>query len=559
MDITPARADTPIFTLEYAKAVLPDIIPLTFLGARMFHYAYVNRYGLQRETAALTDWFQKITYASLPGHRKFLLSVHGQHPFEYYENYELDMLYLPSHWPDALKVWQEAVRICPLHRFNTDLDGRKTNYLLYSADPDEYHEYLQGEIKRMNDPDTSLPTIMQPYNWNMLFAMAHNPRAQLEMMLGLNMRIQANEYIGKLQLQKPIPLLMAQLDVFRRYSRLLPNSSISQWTDYAPPIEWQLLQALARWYLHTHVNISLYQAVVNYIGPGYSNLNLVLRQYPDLLESLTLYPATEFIKVENQPQFWLDYVHDAWRIQWMLALSPVLPKPCIVYRYHDGHLGRTFGPALNLHPSMPDGMVLERLRSKGFLEMRGFTSTTYNLPYVLSKAVSDVPRHLLEIYLPPGAHCCSWPSQEYELILPHRSVLRYVGYYMIGTNMVALASKHSRVFQGLSDAQRRNLEQIKILVFQLVFDGVSVTPNLPGVPPYVYESLMVPQPHLDEYTSINVNQKHRSASHRTRRNTAPTQARRGSSAHAKLMTTQHTVNAKKRSRRFSSSNSSHSM
>lgn len=472
-----------------------NVVSPGFLSGRVFIYEYECAKPLEQEMTQLAQTFFALCRDLWTPYAKFINSSGpgwDRTPKRFGEGLGfIKFDRLPTRWPNQDVVWRAAVQTCPHHMFdNTSALSSRfgfppqpatiSNYLLYGCDPSQFDaHYKNGKPNHK-------------YNWEALFAHAVGPKTQLNLMVGIDMMFQAQEYNIDLLSLHVLPLLLQQVDAQRRLIRRLPNNSVSNWTDYAPPKEWQLLQALVRYYLASWDIGPFWLPLIEYTGVEYSRINNMLRQQPALLDVLTTMSIYSDEAVNMVPEKFGRELYRAWHIQWLMALLPPLPRPCIVYRYHTGTVGDTFGPLL--HPNDPGARsyttshIVDELREKGEISIYGFTSTSINLNYVLSKLVDDEPRHILEIYLPQGTHCCSWPSQEFELILPHRAVMKFVHAYYIGTSYTRATSAY------LPEAQQDNLTQVCVLVFQLVYDGIAFADD-GRVPEFARRSAMpVPSP-----------------------------------------------------------------
>ena len=531
---------------DYFSDELYNAVPVQFLSGRIFHYEFTHEQPLINEMQNLYGLFYNACYKEMNNFQRFVDDPHNNAVSEKYtaeiSPSTVDFRRLPLHWPDRQTIWQNAVATCPHHMFNTGqpLTNGQTNYLLYGCDPNGFRLYVV---------DNRLGLAEQHYQWNGLFGHAETPEQQLQMLVGVDMMAQGREYYYSTPALRVLPIFFGQIQQYRNNNRLLPNKSITNWIDYAPPKDWQLLQALTRSFISKNI-LSCWVSILNYTGAGYKVINWMLRNNPNMIDRLGIRILQRGTTMSTQDA--------AWRIQWLMALSPVLPKPCIVYRYHKGHISKTFGPILGLKQAKSgfeyDQWTIEHLRQKSLITTHGFTSTTINLDYVLSKLIADQPHHLLEIYLPPGTHCCSWPSQEYELILPHRSVLQFVDSYLIGTDF-----SHPRdlaLVGNLTPSQQENVEQIRVLVFQLVFDGIEFA-NDTQIPEQVRQTAMQPPPVLYEYQPyrqiIYAPKRYRSlttSDNGRRRRTVTLQ--RGHSANSRLVAQRVTNNLKKRQHTSSS-------
>ena len=463
-------SDTRILTRQenekYLKILKSDI-PARFVNGRLFHYEYINERHLNREANALYGIFYNQCIRLIRDLYKFAnnlpVGVTRRHENEFNV---IAFRHLPNYWPDRQDVWMVAITMCHHHLFKVDSGGVRVSYLIYGCDPVEFREHYDN-YKHMDE-----------YQWNALFAHANTPLGQLGMLAGIDMAVQANEYNSQLPRLQVLSVFLEQMNRSRT-NRLLPANSITDWTQYAPSKEWQLQQALARAYISYEVIRMCWTSIKFYTGTMYTEINGFLRNAP-----LTM----RYLRETFGPGSAIDTVAiHAWRIQWLMALSPVLPSPAIVYRYHSGNLWEAFGSILGEPNKVDDDVIIARLRNT-FISMYGFTSTTINLNYVLSKLIANTPHHLLEIQLPPGTHCCSWPSQEYELILPHRSTLQFVTSYVIGT--YSLSPNDATLVNNLTPQQQENVRHIRVLVFRLVFDGIDFDEMDHEIPDEVRKSVM---------------------------------------------------------------------
>lgn len=455
----------------YAFRRLYALVPDTFMNGRLFIYGYKNRIALRGESTTLLMEFVDACRLMLPLNVQFM---RAERQVSQPDPYEIRLNHVPTQWPDRTKVWRLAVMICPKHYFAHSFNAttRPPNYLLYGCDPKEFKANMDNDH----------------YQWNALFGHAVSSRAQLSMMMGIDMLEEADEFTRLTNRLGVTAVFLQQIDARRRTIRQLPNNSISRWTDYAPPVDWQLQQALVRVYLEDSVG-KFWQCLLNYTGVMYQDINRILRNDFYKLATLEASPPSSLnISMTNGAAI----LNNAWHLQWLMALSPPLPKPCIVYRYHAGSVAHTFGPLTSTYNFKLDGealdnLVIANLHQKKYVTLHGFTSTTINLSYVLSKLVSDIPVHLLEIHLPTGTHCCSWPSQEYELILPHYSVAKFVDSYVIGTNLLPNPPQMSGY---------RNVQQVRVLVFQLIYDGIDVSSELAAKLPASIRDSIMPLPDI---------------------------------------------------------------
>ena len=251
---------------EYYLQKLNQDVPTEFLNGRLFHYSYLKERALHREAIALDNRFNELCNQLLSGHNKFITKLPpGRKTVPL-----LDFKYLPQeHWPDRNVVWDIALSTCPYHLFaNT-----KTNYLLYACDPIDFRRhYTHG--------NTSVP-----FTWSALFGHAATAFGQLDMLIGMNLKAQADEYNDRLPQLRVLPLFLQQMNQARN-DRFLPANSVSDWTDYVPPKEWQLQQVLARTYISNRI-LQCWIVILNYTGVMYSAINDVLRQHPNNLRQLS--------------------------------------------------------------------------------------------------------------------------------------------------------------------------------------------------------------------------------------------------------------------------------